>query len=91
MWSDRAGDHWKNDRLNLENDFWKFGAQKRQLNYNENNALGCFHRNDIVIENENPATSAKVNGAKDVVTGVVNCGEYIAAFPILAMHWGALV
>lgn len=40
---------------------------------------------------ENAATSAKVNGAKDVVESVCIAGEYIALFPILATHWGALV
>ena len=41
--------------------------------------------------NKNAATSAKVNGVKDVFEGVCFCGECIAIFPILATHWGALV
>ena len=43
------------------------------------------------LTKENAATSAKVNGVKDVVEFVCFYGEYIAAFPILATHWGALV
>ena len=43
------------------------------------------------LTNENPGATAIASGAKDVVQGVYSCGEYIAAFPILAMHWGALV
>jgi hypothetical protein len=44
-----------------------------------------------MVQKENAATSAKVNGVKDVVECVCNCGDYIALFPILATHWGALV
>ena len=40
---------------------------------------------------ENPATSAKVNGAKIALEGVSWCAEYSPAFPILARHWGVLV
>lgn len=40
--------------------------------------------------NENPGALAGASGAKDVVESVISCGEYIATFPILAMHWGAL-
>jgi len=43
------------------------------------------------LTNENPGATAIATGAKDVVDSVNSCGEYIAAFPILAMHWGALV
>ncbi|WP_296420337.1 hypothetical protein [Pseudooctadecabacter sp.] len=43
------------------------------------------------LTKENAATSAKVNGAKDIVETVYSGREYIAAFPILATHWGALV
>jgi hypothetical protein len=43
------------------------------------------------IANENPGALAGASGAKDVVEGVCSYGEYIALFPILAMHWGALV
>lgn len=40
---------------------------------------------------ENAATSAKVNGVK-IAYEVSKLPEmYITAFPILAMHWGALV
>ncbi len=41
--------------------------------------------------NENPGATAIASGVEDVFEGVSLCGEYIAAFPILAMHWGALV
>lgn len=41
-------------------------------------------------ESENPATSAKVNGAEGTVEGVYLAADYSAAFPILAMHWGSM-
>jgi hypothetical protein len=41
-----------------------------------------------MVQKENAATSAKVNGVKDVVECVCYCGDYIALFPILATHWG---
>lgn len=40
---------------------------------------------------DSPGATAIASGAKDVVQCVYSCGEYIAAFPILAMHWGALI
>lgn len=40
---------------------------------------------------ENPGATMVATGAKDVVGGVCYLPDYIAAFPILAMHWGALV
>jgi len=40
---------------------------------------------------ENAANLAGFNGAKDVVEGVCIFEHYIALFPILATHWGALV
>ena len=43
------------------------------------------------LEKENAATSAKVSGAEDVMKGVCSFSKYIALFPILATHWGALV
>jgi hypothetical protein len=43
------------------------------------------------LTNENAANLAGFNGVKDVVNCVYLCGEYIATFPILATHWGALV
>ncbi|MEC3861196.1 hypothetical protein VK792_07865 [Mesobacterium sp. TK19101] len=46
---------------------------------------------ELTGANENPGATAIATGAKDVVEGVNSCREYIAAFPILAMHWGALV
>ena len=42
-------------------------------------------------ENENPGAAATATGAKDVLEGVCFFADYTAAFPILAMHWGALV
>lgn len=45
----------------------------------------------VANENENPGATAIATGAKDVVECVCCPGEYIALFPILAMHWGALV
>jgi len=66
------------------------GAPTRTRVSFEINALGTEHRKNIVTEKENAATSAKVNGAKDVVESVCFGGEYIAFFPILAMHWGVL-
>ncbi|WP_295544484.1 hypothetical protein [uncultured Thiohalocapsa sp.] len=41
--------------------------------------------------NENPGATAIATGAKDVVEGVCSLPEYTALFPLLAMHWGALV
>ncbi|MCB1407675.1 MAG: hypothetical protein KDK01_15830, partial [Rhodobacteraceae bacterium] len=43
------------------------------------------------LTNENPGATAIATGAKDVVEGVCSLTEYTALFPILAMHWGALV
>ena len=43
------------------------------------------------LSKENAANLAGFNGAKDVVEGVYLYGDYIAAFPILAIHWGALI
>jgi O-glycosyl hydrolase len=43
------------------------------------------------LTKENAANLAGSSGAKDVVEGVCSCGDYIASFPILATHWGALV
>jgi len=43
------------------------------------------------LTKENAANLAGFNGAQDVVEGVCNFAEYIALFPILATHWGALV
>ena len=43
----------------------------------------------IGLTKENAATSAKVNGVKDVMECVYSYGDYIALFPILATHWGA--
>lgn len=40
---------------------------------------------------KNPGAAATATGAKDVVEGVSFAGEYSAFFPILAMHWGALI
>ena len=65
------------------------------------NSLACPTAPSAPIENiadmsalsnpkENAATSAKVNGVKDVVEFVYLYSDYIAAFPILATHWGAL-
>lgn len=45
----------------------------------------------IKFSKENAANLAGFNGAKDVVEGVYLCGDYIAAFPILAIHWGTLI
>lgn len=45
----------------------------------------------ICVKNENPSATAIASGAKDVVECVCLYGDYIAAFSILAMHWGALV
>jgi hypothetical protein len=42
------------------------------------------------LTKENAATSAKVNGVNDVMECVYCLSDYIAAFPILATHWGAL-
>ncbi len=41
--------------------------------------------------NESPGATAIATGAKDVVEGVCSGVECTALFPILAMHWGALV
>ena len=46
---------------------------------------------DLTGANENPGATAIATGAKDVVEGVCSLPEYTALFPILAMHWGALV
>ena len=43
------------------------------------------------LTKENAANLAGLNGVKDVVEFVCFYSEYIAAFPILATHWGALV
>ncbi|WP_424991453.1 hypothetical protein [Fluviibacterium sp. S390] len=67
------------------------GAQERTRASFEINTLGVEDSKKIVIENENPGATAIATGAKDVVEGVYLCGDHIAAFPILAMHWGALV
>jgi hypothetical protein len=66
------------------------GAQKRTPKQSKNNNLNCKDRNKIVIEKENAATSAKVSGVNDVLRGVYLFGDYIAALPLFAMHWGAM-
>ncbi len=43
------------------------------------------------VKNENPSATAIATGAKDVLERVSSLQEYTAPFPILAMHWGALV
>lgn len=43
------------------------------------------------LANENPGATAIATGVKDVVVSVCLAANYIAAFPILAMHWGAPV
>lgn len=45
----------------------------------------------MTLIDKNPGATAIASGAKDVIEGVYLCGEYIATFPILAMHWGILV
>ena len=43
------------------------------------------------LTKENAANLAGFNGVNDVMECVYSYGEYIAAFPILATHWGALL
>ena len=62
----------------------KLTLTNRELNENVSNA-------ELNGAKENAANLAGFNGAKDVVECVYLRGNYIAAIPILAMHWGALV
>ncbi len=64
-------------------------VSKRALTNREFNAN--FSSAELAGTNENPGATAIATGAKDVVEGVYLGGEYIAGFPILAMHWGALI
>ncbi len=48
-------------------------------------------RSNSISANENPGATAIATEVQDVVQGVCIAGDYIALFPILAMHWGALV
>lgn len=43
------------------------------------------------LKNENPGATAIATGTRGVVQCVCSLVEYIAAFAILAMHWGALI
>lgn len=57
---------------------------------NQGEISDLSNRFSVAIENENPATSAKVNGVKDVVESVYCARDHTAEFPILARHWGLL-
>jgi hypothetical protein len=59
-----------------------------------NASMGCDTEFQLFNGNstkENAANLAGFNGVKDVVEGVYVYSDYIALFPILATHWGALV
>jgi hypothetical protein len=74
-----------------------------QFQHNERDTLGRYGPIEVNglhvtlghktagLTKENAANLAGFNGVKDVVECVYLFGDYIAASPILAMHWGALV